>query len=430
MKGFNLLEHIRNKDDSTVVVWLFNIGVEKYWSQDISTVRSQNDECIVNHMEEMNLLLTRKQDYLILRKHPDDLFLETLVEKGFEIPHLLIPSLEDESMGISELIWKDYCLINELKIIKEKYQTVYFVPYGVSIIEEKIAEVTGLELIGGPNEIAKMINNKIFARNIAQKLCFPVSEGNVCNSIDEVKDTCIDLLKKFQKVIIKYPTGASGKGLWVVESEKKLSTTLMVIKRICEKKRITQDFIVEGWYEKKCDLNYQIFVSKDGDVEIFSIKEQMLNETVYIGSLMPPRISDEIVNQCKIYGKMIGRFLYEKGYNGLLGVDAMITSENIFIPIIEINARFTLSTYISFLFEKRKSTKFLSFYQKISLLENDSYKTVIERILQKTKEEQIFCYVSETICHSTVGQYGRIFLTIYGEEEEQILELRKKIIEG
>ncbi len=429
MKNFNLLEHIRNKDDDSVVVWLFNIGVEKYWSQDISTVRSENDECIVNHMDEMNLLITRKQDYLILRNRPDVFYLETLVQRGYEITNILTPSFADESLGISELVWKDDRLLEQLKGIKEKHQKVYFVPYGVSDMEERIAEACGFELIGGPSVTAKMINNKIFARNISEELGFPVEEGRVCHSLEEVKETSESLLKEFNKIIIKYPTGASGKGLWVVEGEKKLNTTIMVIKRICAKNQIAQDFIVEGWYQKKCDLNYQIYVGLDGSVETFSVKEQILNETVYIGSLVPPRLSENLVEQCKQYGEKIGRLLYEKGYNGLLGVDAMITSEDIFIPIIEINARFTLSTYTSFLLESSSSKMLLSFYQKIPLLEGDNYKMVTKRIFEKTKDEKALCYVSETIHHSTVGQYGRLFLILYGENVERVLELHKKIIE-
>lgn len=429
MENFNLLKHVRNHDEDSSVLWLFNIGVEKFWSQDISTVRSGNDECIVNHMEEMNLLITRVQDYLILRKKPNPQFIEMLRQRGFEIPHILVPSFEDESLSISEIVLEDQILLEQLKEIKEK-QKLYFVPYGVSQLEETIAEEIGIELIGGPNDVAKMINNKIFARNVSNLLGFPNAEGCVCHSIDEVREASEKLLEKYEKIIIKYPTGVSGKGLWVLDGAKKLNTTMMVIKRICDTKYISEDFIVEGWCKKKCDLNYQIYVGKDGSVETFSIKEQLLNETVYIGSLIPPRISEEVVKQCKECGEKIGKLLYEKGYNGLLGVDAMITDEDIFIPIIEINARFTLSTYISFLLDDLDSKMQLSFYRKVTLCENVRYDTEVDHMKEIIGDEQAFIYTSETVCYETVGQYGRQFTTVFGDTVDQLLKIHSTLTDS
>lgn len=232
MQTFDLLKHVRGVDNN-VVIWLFNIGVEKFWGTDISAVKSHNDECIVNHMEEMNFLLSKRQDFLILRKVPNVDFLEGLSKEGFELPTIVTPTFEDENLGISEIILKDQMLLERLKSISRKYQKVYFVPYGVSELEEKIAEKCGFELIGGPSEIAKKINNKIFARKASEELGFSIAEGRICSSLEEVKRNSESLLEKFDKIVIKYPAGASGKGLWVVDSEKRLNTTIQIIQRIC-----------------------------------------------------------------------------------------------------------------------------------------------------------------------------------------------------
>lgn len=427
MTDFNLLKHIRGEDDS-VVVWLFNIGIEKYWGQDISTVKSESDENIVNHMEEMNLLIAKKQDFLILRRQPDSDYIDMLEKKGFAIPNIILPSYEDEKIGISELVLNDSVLLERLKEIANSNPNVYFVPYGVSEIEERIALKTGLELIGGKNRISKMINNKMFAREMAEQLMFPVTEGQICHSLTEVKESSYSLLTKYGKIVIKYPTGASGKGLWVVEDERKLITTLKILERVCNKKNIPEEFVVERWYQKECDLNYQVYVCKDGSVEVFSIKEQLLNETVYIGSVIKPRLSEEIILQCKAYGEKIGKELFKYGYDGILGIDAMITKEGVLIPVIDINARFTLSTYVSFVSDEMSDDQILAFYHKVNLKEWDSLGMIQQQLDSVTENKQFLCYVSATVKKECVGPYGRLFVLMYAKNVQELFAEYDKII--
>ena len=59
MIDFHLLNHIRNNDDY-IVIWLFNIGLEKYWNGEVFTVRNTKEDVLVNHLEEINLLITKK----------------------------------------------------------------------------------------------------------------------------------------------------------------------------------------------------------------------------------------------------------------------------------------------------------------------------------------------------------------------------------
>lgn len=61
------------------------------------------------------------------------------------------------------------------------------------------------------------------------------------------------------------------------------------------------------------------------------------------------------MQECKHCGEIIGARLFELGYRGGVGIDAMILENNELIPIIEINGRFTLSTYVSFVQEKKET---------------------------------------------------------------------------
>ncbi len=424
MNKFNLLTHIKGLNDKATVVWIFNIGVEKYWIGDISTVKDQKEDIVVNHIEEINLLLTRKNDILILRKRPDEDYLKYMQKKGFEIPTILVPDREDEALGISELILQDKKLLKRLKDLASQNDNMYLVPYGVSELEEKISKMCQIKLVGASSDLCKAINNKIFSRSVSDELHFNKTKGSVCETYEDLREKSLLLLNEFPKIIIKQPCGASGKGLWIIDSERKLNSVLQILKRFYFGRSINQGWIIEGWYEKKQDINYQVFVHNNGEVEVFSVKEQLLDETVYIGSLMPPRVSDEIFHECIQCGKQIGEYLYQQGYCGMLGIDAIVTMDDILIPIIEINARFTLSTYISFLDSYRGDKYLLSFYKKIPITEKTNYLQIVKRLndLDQDKNLEAFSYISETVNGQTVGQNGRLFVLNTLEMPDDVIE--------
>lgn len=419
---FHLLKHIRKNDDYTVI-WLFNIGLEKYWNGEVYTVKDTREDIIVNHMEEMNLLLTRKQDILILRARPDTAYLREMEQFGCEIPAIVCPGREDETKSISELVLEDDALIGEIKTLASSRENVIFVPYGVSTLEEEIAAKLGVALFGSSNEINRMINNKVFSRQFAVEQGFRVSRGRVCCGFDELKKEAEEAIKRYPKIIIKEPCGASGKGLWVVEGEAKLRSTLLIIKRFF-KDRLDGEWLVEEWCDKSADLNYQIYVAENGEVDVFSVKEQRVSGTVYIGSVMPPAFPKEIMEECRACGKRIGQELYQKGYRGILGVDAMILADGGLIPVIEINGRFTLSTYVSFIQEKMKTAKVFAFYRRIALSCGDDYMTVKEKLIEENLWLQegrgMFVYTSETIREQRTGDAGRMFGLIFAKDEEDM----------
>lgn len=425
MIDFHLLNHIRSNDDY-VVIWLFNIGVEKYWNGEVFTVKNAKEDILVNHLEEINLLVTRKQDILLLRDKPSKAYLESMKEFGAQIPSIMCPSYEDENKSISELVLEDEDLIEAIKKKIEQKKAI-FVPYGVSEMEEQIKDKLGVPMLGSSSEISKTINNKIFSRMFAIEQGFHVPEGRVCSGFEKLEAVAYEMLMKYGKIIIKEPCGASGKGLWVVDSKDKYRSTFLIIKRFF-KNRIDQEWLVEEWCNKKADLNYQIYIGLNGEVEVFSIKEQKVDSTVYIGSVMPPAFSNSIMQKCKQCGEIIGARLFELGYRGVVGIDAMILDNDELIPIIEINGRFTLSTYVSFVQEKKEleNTVLFSFYTKIPLKNCNDYSELKKQLQEKNiwyKDNQgLFVYNSESITKSRVGDNGRMFGILFAHSEQELME--------
>lgn len=436
---FNLIQYLTVQRDKGVMIWLCNIGAERYWSNMNTGVVDRNEDIIVNRIEEMNLLICREQDVIILRESPDKEYLDVLKKMGFSIPRILTPKNVDLLTPISELVLQDEELIAELKKIASQNEEVYFSPYAVTYMEEKIAEKAGLKILGAPSEICSKINDKIFNREISEKLGFAVCQGKVCYTIDEIREEYKKLTENepyFSKVIIKEPNGASGKGLYVISDKEKLESTLRIIARFA-RKRTDVKWLVEGWYDKKADLNYQIYIAPNGTVDVFSIKQQLLNDTVYIGSKIPPDLDEEVLNSYKQFGEKIGKYLFEIGYTGVAGVDSIISTEDVIIPIIEINGRFTLSTYISFIENQIKNIKILSRYFRLISDSSISYEDLIKEIdkkgilLKPGEREGAFVYTSgtlPTVLHEGQDKYmGRVFAFIASDSWERINEYSSKL---
>lgn len=426
---FDLINSLTNKEDKTRIVWLCNIGAEKYWNKLNIGISDKQEDIVVSHIEEMNLLLCRSQDVIVLREPPDEEFLRTLNELGFQIPTILIPKCSNETKSISEFILDDEEIINTLKDISNKCKETYFVPYAVTSFEEEIAYICNLKLVGGPSSISAKINNKIFNKAIAEDLNFKVCRGKTSDSIDEIREEYYNLTEKkdnFNKVIIKEPCGASGKGLYIIDDKSKLEGILRLISRLARNIENPQ-WIVEGWYNKKNDINYQIYISEEGNVNVFSIKEQILKDTIYIGSKIPCNISSEKIKEYKKCGTEIGKYLFNLGFTGVAGIDSFITEEDEIIPIIEINGRFTLSTYLSFLEKKYSENIIATRYFKVTTNSPYDY-TMLKELLHQNdllyddnRKEGVIIYTSKTLpIHFIEKQrhyLGRIFALILGKDD-------------
>jgi len=429
---FNLIQYLTSKRDQGIIIWLCNIGAEKYWSRLNVGVVDRSEDVIVNRVEEMNFLLCREQDVVILRKAPEEEYLHTLKEMGLSIPKILTLNTADMLTPVSELVLKDDVLLDKLKAIASQNEEVYFVPYGITYLEEQIAEKVGLSLIGAPSQINALVNDKIFNREISLKLDFPVCKGRVCYCVDEMREEYAELTEKepyFEKVIIKEPNGASGKGLYIIDSKEKLESNLRLIARLSRGKSDSK-WLVEGWYKKKADLNYQIYISPKGEVDTFSIKQQLLRDTVYIGSKIPSELDEYTLELYKEYGRKIGEYLFSIGYTGVAGIDSIITQNDVIIPIIEINGRFTLSTYISFLNPIMKNKKILSRYFKTITVTPLSYGKLCTELKRNgigfdlNKREGVFVYTAGTLpttfSEGSQTCNGRVFTLIVANDWKQV----------
>ena len=435
----HFIDYLTKYPEKAIFIWLFNIGAERYWHPSNEGVRDINEDAVVNRVEEMNLLICRKQDMLLLREMPDEAYLTTLEELGFSIPTIVTPKNPDAITPIAELVLKDAALLRRIKQIKEEHQEVYLVPYAVTQVEEKLADICKLDIIGASAEVSARVNHKIFSRKIAQELGFQTCKGHICRTVEEIRKAYFDLTRQapfFKKVIVKEPSGASGKGLYLIDREEKLEITLRIIARYI-KKNHGISWLVEGWYDRKTDFNYQIYISPKGEVDTFSVKQQILKDTLYIGSKMPPDVGQEVIDLYREYGMTIGKYLYSIGYTGIAGIDSIIGEDQIIIPIIEINGRFTLSTYISFIQYILGERKFFSRYFRVLTNRPVKYKDFCEILSHEgvlftpERRQGIMVYTAGSLPLRYIASkgvfLGRLFVLIIADDDDELEKYLAKI---
>lgn len=405
--------------------WLFNIGIESKWTDNRFQIKNPVEDKAVFHMEEILLLLARKQDILLLRRMPDERFLQDMQRFGFDVPTIFCPSQENFSKTITELILEDKQLLEELKD-RAREKDLALLPYGVTRNEEMLAQYCGMEIIGSTSVVTKKANSKLYAREIMKRINLPMPEGRICEDLDKVEKVYQRLHNKFRRIIIKQPYGASGQGLYLVDSEQRKERILHILKR---SQSPEGKWIVEGWLEKKEDLNAQLYIGTDGEIDIFSVKKQLLDDTVYRGSVFPLDLSTEEMSKYVSQLKKVGNVLYQDGVRGIVGIDSLFTKEEIF-PVIEINVRFTLSTYLSALSNQFDSRYFRTMYYRVPLKNGISYEWIYEKLekngllFKPEKREGIFCYIHACMTLEVVDGLGRLFVIMVSKKIGELENLQ------
>ena len=361
------------------------------------------------------------------------------MDLGFAIPNIWVPEKSDPITPISQLILADEKLLGALTELSTGIKEVWLVPYAVTLLEEELAQRCKLALLASGSAVNARINDKIANRIMAEELGLSVATGKVCNTVEEIREVYHQLTtgpEAFTKIIIKEPYGASGKGLYIVEKPERLSSLLAGFTRYARKFPDAK-WLVEGWHSKLVDLNYQLYISEDGDVELFSLKEQVLRDTVYIGSKLPAEQMERWDEAYREIGTQIGRRLYAEGYYGIAGIDSMITSDQRIIPIVEINGRFTLSTYISLISRTLGDKKYFSCYFKMISSLPLGYKELCSELdktgllYSQARQEGVLVYTAGTLpihLDASSGRYvGRAFTIIAADHWARVDEISEQL---
>ncbi|WFE28739.1 ATP-grasp domain-containing protein [Solwaraspora sp. WMMD791] len=328
---------------------LGNFEVEEHWAQGepgLPGIVMPASRVIVNRMDEFALLLAGPDDYVVVKAPPDEDYLRYLADLGLALPRVLTVANQQPQRTVSEDAVADPQLIGALGRLAGKGAQLW--PHGVSVVEERLTQLTGLRLAAPPADVCKKVNSKIYSRLLADELGLPQPEGMVCRELDEL-DRAVrragEWLAAGRPIVLKDAFGVSGRGIVVVRDSRRLAQLHALIARGARRSGGRVGVIMEEWLPKRHDLNYQMTVDRVGEVHFDVVKEAITSDGVHQGHRMPAPLSPAQHRQVRSAARAIGGRLAADGYFGIVGVDALTTTDGRLYPIIEVNARNNMSTY-------------------------------------------------------------------------------------
>nr|AQQ74979.1 hypothetical protein [uncultured bacterium] len=426
-------------------VWMSNFEAERFWADknvaQLPKFSQPEDVAIVNRLEEMSLFLAEEPDILILREQSDRGFLDYLSDLGYRLPTILAVNPENKLSAIAEATLANGQVCEQLSRASQNGSMAFFLPYAKTRLEEQIMEKTGLQNVGPTAAVCEKINSKIYSRVLSNELGLRTIKGWECESFQALEESfkiaSADLASG-QKLVLKESMGVSGKGLYVAENERQAQQIISMLRRK-DKAGVQFAFVLEHWVDKQRDINYQIFVSASGKVELLAIKEIVAEKGVHMGHRFPPALSPSQLEAYEQAGQAVGKRLFADGYVGVAGIDSIIDRDGEVYPVLEINARFNMSTYQLGL-ERLipPGAKVIAKYYPLLLKEKLSFNYLTDLIgpsLYKRGSAgggaliQNFATVNVNSDAGAAPFKGRLYVLLIGEDDDQLARLDRTMIE-
>lgn len=348
---------------------LCNIGIEEYWNNCILTDRLNMYK--LRNVEEIAMFLCKDTDICVIRFEPDIDYIDYMKEVGIDLPKFIVLNTDGNCDSYMSSVQK-----NRMKIInhisEHNFNAVaYAYSDELDIFQDNVSWLNKFPLV-------KNWNNKILMHELLTRYSISCPVGVVVKTQKEAVEKYHMLVKSgFARCIIKMPYGASGKGSYPVNDEDEV----MTIARICLKNS-SEGLLIEGYYEDAINYNYQIMIT-DEDVDVFFVTEQIVENTIYKGSYWGKGLSSRIdVSEIERCAMEVGSVLRLSGVRGVVGIDGILSGGN-YYPAIDVNVRFTMSTFLSAMSDRFGDDKaYMSWMQDICTNKPLSYADVL-RILEK-----------------------------------------------
>ncbi|MGN9169736.1 hypothetical protein [Paenibacillus polymyxa] len=207
---------------------------------------------------------------------------------------------------------------------------------------EEAARAWGITLHQPPLETIRKVNAKTYSSELKRNLGLR-NPGHIVTSFADVAEAGRKLLRD-GSFLIKDDFGVSGKGNLHITSTQMLDRVVAYL-RGQERKGKRVLFLLEPFLEKEQDFSCQFTISDDGRVDIISVQWLANTQFAYRESLSPDRTFMERLERDGYFSLMqdVGQQLYRDGYYGDVCIDSMTLRGGKLEPIIEINARKSMS---------------------------------------------------------------------------------------
>lgn len=350
----NFVERLKRDlagDPRARFVFVNNFEVERSWAEGEPKLPGAGVAfagATVNRMEEMGALLAGDGDVVVLKAPMDPEFTGYLTGLGALGGQTVWAECSAPDLTVTQDALASPRLLGQLRALADGH--TYLMPLGISAAEEELSRQTGLPLAGSPARVCKAVNGKVFSRRLTASLGLTEVPGQICETVGELREALARQLAGGGRVVVKESLGVSGRGMVMISGERDAQRLLRLIER--RGASAPANLVVESWIERAQDLNYQLVVSRTGEVRFETVKAAVLRGGVHQGHRFPVDLPPAATAGLREATQALGAALYAEGYVGMAGVDAMLAPDGRLYPCLEINARFNMSTYQSRIAER------------------------------------------------------------------------------
>jgi hypothetical protein len=329
--------------EDTPLVFVCNFEAEEQWARGhvgLPAVAAPGVSPLVRSMEELGVLLAGPDDHLVLSRALDPGYEDYLRRLGFALPTVIVPERPAGSGTTTDALLASpaaLCRLTELG-----RAGALLVPMGTTDAEQKLAEAAALPLAGPDAATCERVNGKIYGRRMVERLGLRPVPGHCCETVAEFASV---LAGVELPVVVKDAYGVSGKGLVVLDSPAKASRLLAMVQRRARGGDDRLAVVVESWLPKRYDLNYQVTIGRTGTVTLDFVKRAVTADGVHQGHVDPAGLTPAQYAEIEAAAYAVGDHLYRDGFTGVAGVDAILAEDGVVYPVLEVNARFNMSTY-------------------------------------------------------------------------------------
>ncbi len=305
-----------------------------------------------NELSTLPAILASKEDIILSEHLPSLEYLVKLESLGLIVPKFLTLNEILPDLPLTELP------IN------------FLIPWGWSPAAHKLLlplkQYCSQKFLSSPVFEWKEIHRELYSRNASLTILnqlVTLSKSEILLPFNDLPEKCtthdqiISLQKKWERVVVKAPWSASGRGLQVLRKNEYNQSNIQVIGSFLNQ----QGYVIAGpWHERVMDFSFQFFSHGSGSLEYMGFTSFRTDkagrfEGIYVQEL-PHDIDPELIEFILEYIPQVQKILhgilnesrYSADYFGWLGVDAMIyktTDRKYKIqPCLEINCRLTMGT--------------------------------------------------------------------------------------
>jgi hypothetical protein len=300
---------------------------------------------IVQAMDEMLFALCVSGDGVLTVRHMNEAHVEYLHSIGFSFfcNRFDLTGAEGPDAGACTVF--DRMLEPEVASLLDEFlpSGMEMAPFAVLPGAAEASKRFGLCAALPPQDVLREVNTKSYSVAMRDRLDIP-NVGTIVNDAPSLMAAGRNLLSS-GPFLIKDDFGVSGKGNQIVQSERVLDRIAGYLSRqTAAGKQIR--FVIEPYLPKKLDFSCQIKVGLDGDVQIVSVHQLENDELAFGASRAPDSELIAALEKSAYFQLMeaIGVHLSADGYFGEAGIDSMVLSDGQMAPLIEINARRTMSS--------------------------------------------------------------------------------------